>query len=83
MTRPKPSLAAAVAKMQEPAALSAPAPAKARAAAGGAKQILTRISPEAHRQLKYLAFDEGTEIQALMVEALNDLFIKRGKPQIA
>lgn len=81
MTRTKPSLAAAVAKMQEP---SAPPPrAKARAVGGETKQILTRIPPEAHRQLKYIAFDEGTEIQALMVEALNDLFVKRGKPPIA
>jgi hypothetical protein len=35
------------------------------------------------RQLKILAAEEGTTLQALMAEALNLLFTKYGKPPIA
>lgn len=82
----KPNLAAAVAKMQEPApAVSASRmrPVEVANARPEIKQILIRVSAEAHKQLKFMAVDEGTELQALMIEAMNDLFIKRGKPPIA
>lgn len=35
------------------------------------------------RQLRQLALDEDTTIQLLLTEALNDLFAKRGLPEIA
>ena len=41
------------------------------------------VDPAAAKQLKRLAVDEDTSIQTLMVEALNDLFAKKGKNRIA
>ena len=35
------------------------------------------------REVKILAAEEGTTVQALVAEALNMLFEKRGKPPIA
>jgi hypothetical protein len=35
------------------------------------------------RQLRILAADRDTTIQDLLAEALNDLFAKNGKPEIA
>ena len=35
------------------------------------------------KQLRMLAAEEETTIQNLLAEALNDLFAKRGKPEIA
>jgi hypothetical protein len=35
------------------------------------------------RQLRILAADRDTTIQDLLAEALNDLFAKHGKPEIA
>lgn len=35
------------------------------------------------KQLRLLAAEEDTTIQNLLAEALNDLFAKRGKPEIA
>ena len=35
------------------------------------------------KQLRLLAAEEATTIQNLLAEALNDLFAKRGKPEIA
>jgi len=82
----KPNLAAAVAKMQEPTAgvlASKVHPNGAASPRVEIKQILIRVSAEAHKQLKFMAVDEGTELRTLMIEAMNDLFIKRGKPPIA
>ena len=39
--------------------------------------------PEVRRQLRRLAADGDTTIQALLGEALNDLFAKHGLPEIA
>ena len=41
------------------------------------------FAPEVRRQLKRLAVDADTTVQALLAEALNDLFAKRGLPEIA
>ncbi len=46
-------------------------------------QISSWQTPEAVRQLRILAAEEGTSMQALMAEALNYIFAKYGKPQIA
>jgi hypothetical protein len=40
-------------------------------------------TPETARQLRILAAEEGSTQQALMAEALNLLFVKYRKPQIA
>lgn len=46
-------------------------------------QISTWQTPEAVRQLRIMAAEEETTSQALIAEALNLLFAKRGKQQIA
>ena len=47
------------------------------------KQIIVRVSEEAHYQLKKLALEERSQIQSLATEALNDLFKKYKVPPIA
>ena len=39
--------------------------------------------PPVKRQLRLMAAADDTTIQALLAEALNDLFAKHGKPEIA
>ena len=41
------------------------------------------FAPEVRRQLKRLAADADTTVQALLGEALNDLFAKHGLPELA
>jgi hypothetical protein len=50
-------------------AIAAPAGAAARG-------ILTRINPEGLKALRQLALDRDTTLQALMIEAANDLLRK-------
>lgn len=42
-----------------------------------------RLTPAAWRQLKQLALDRGKPAHDLLLEAVNDLFRKHGKPPIA
>lgn len=49
----------------------------------GRAQISTWQAPQAIRQLRIMAAEEETTSQALIAEAFNLLFAKRGKPQIA
>ncbi len=49
----------------------------------GKKTIAGHFDPAVSRQLKEIALAEDSSVQALLREALNDLFTKRGKPQIA
>ncbi|MCB1814676.1 MAG: hypothetical protein KDK04_23580 [Candidatus Competibacteraceae bacterium] len=49
----------------------------------GKKPVTAFLSPEAAAQLKAMAALEQTTQEALLIEAINDLFQKRGKPQIA
>ena len=42
-----------------------------------------RLSVEAWRQLKFIAFAEATPVHDILVDAVNDAFRKRGKPPIA
>ena len=49
----------------------------------GKKALGAFVSPETSRQLKQIALDENTTVQYLVVEALNDLFVKHGKRPIA
>jgi len=59
---------------------SAPAPEATEPATRG--QTL-RLNTQAWRQLKELALERGVPSHPLLIEALNDLFIKHGKPPIA
>jgi hypothetical protein len=49
----------------------------------GRRQIAGWFAPEVARQLHMIALEEDTTLQALMAEAFNDMFNKRGKPPIA
>ena len=42
-----------------------------------------RLNPRAWAQLKLLAVESATSSHDLLIEAVNDLFQKRGKPPIA
>lgn len=60
-----------------------------RAAAGPAKgregtvAITAHLPPGVRQQLKVIAMERDTTVQNLLAEALNDLFAKHGKPEIA
>ena len=49
----------------------------------GKKQITGFFPPEAQTQIKQIALDENSSVQELLQEAINDLFVKRGKKPIA
>lgn len=50
--------------------------------ANGTKQIAAHFPAEVAWQLRELAVERRTTVQALIGEALNDLFQKHGKPEI-
>lgn len=49
----------------------------------GKKAIAGHFDPAVSKQLKQLALEQDTTVQALLGEALNDLFEKYGKKPIA
>ncbi len=49
----------------------------------GKKTVAAHFDPAVSRQLKQLGLDRDTSTQALLREALNDLFTKYGKPPMA
>jgi hypothetical protein len=49
----------------------------------GTKQIAGHFPAEVSWQLRELALERRTTVQRLLAEALNDLFQKHGKPEIA
>jgi hypothetical protein len=49
----------------------------------GTRAITAHADPVVSKQLRQLALDEDTNVQALVLEGLNLLFEKYGKPQIA
>jgi len=49
----------------------------------GTKTISGHFDPAVSRQLKQIGLDQDSTVQELLVEALNDLFIKHGKNPIA
>jgi hypothetical protein len=93
MTTKKPSLAAAlheasgkkapphVPAVQEPAAGETGK--AARPSRQQTKLIGGHFDPIVSRQLRQLALDENSTVQALLAEALNDLFLKYGKKPLA
>jgi hypothetical protein len=46
---------------------------------GAFKSVLTRINPDGWRALRMLAIENDTTLNALAVEAFNDLLKKHGK----
>ncbi|HEY5312632.1 MAG TPA: ribbon-helix-helix domain-containing protein [Pirellulales bacterium] len=49
----------------------------------GTKQIAAHFPEDVAWQLRALAVDRKTTVQNLLAEALNDLFAKYGKPEVA
>jgi len=49
----------------------------------GKKAITGHFDPVVGKQLKQIALDEDKTMQALLAEAMNDLFIKYGKNPLA
>ena len=66
---------------QETPAASAPRPYFA-ATRVGKKKVTAALSPAAHKQLKGLAVELDTKSEALLAEAIRDVFSKYGKPAI-
>jgi hypothetical protein len=79
MTRKPTSLSDVMAKKS-----AAPPPSAAPVVAGGETRTLTlRLPPIVHDQLREMAFTARKSQHSLLMEALNDLFQKHGKPPIA
>ena len=71
---------------QRPRGSSTESPAAARATQpgrAGKVSVAGYFAPAVRRQLRRLAADADTTIQALLAEALNDLFAKHGLAEIA
>jgi hypothetical protein len=49
----------------------------------GRKGILVRARPDAWKALKLVALDQDKTLQDVMIEAINDVLQKHGKPPIA
>lgn len=49
----------------------------------GTKLIGGHFAPEVSTQLRIIAAEEGTTVQNLLAEALDDLFVKKGKGRVA
>ncbi|HEX4077920.1 MAG TPA: ribbon-helix-helix domain-containing protein [Rhizomicrobium sp.] len=94
----RPSLARSLAESVEQAARPAAAPTPAPKGEGkptepipsyraatraGKKKVTLPLDPEAHRLLRQLALDSDSTVEALLQEAVRDLFTKHGKPPIA
>lgn len=90
----RPNLAAVAAaagstRRRDPEAAPTPSPPTAREPAigprtrVGTKQIAAHFPEDVAWQLRALAVERKTTVQNLMAEALNDLFAKHGKPEVA
>ena len=67
----------------EPSGEERSEPPRARTRSAETKQIAGHCPMEVAWQLRELAVEHRTTVQALLGEALNDLFQKHGKPEIA
>jgi hypothetical protein len=70
-----------------PAAIASPPASVPRQPAAGPEEKrigqTLRLLSGAHKQLKQLALDVNQPVHDLLIEAVNDLFTKYGKPPIA
>ena len=93
MSGKRPSLAESLqraARQELPASESArsrlaasPAEGFYAATRAGKKKVTATLDPAMHKQLKGLAVERDTTTEALLVEAITDLFAKHGKQSIA
>lgn len=76
---PAVAVSAAEASQETVAQPAGPAP---RRAPADMKTVQVRINKQGWRALRDLASDNDTSLEALMVEALNDVLLKNQKPPI-
>jgi hypothetical protein len=62
---------------------SAPASGFYAATRAGKKKVTASLDPAAHKQLRQLGLDRDMTTEALLIEAINDLFKKYAKRPIA
>ena len=84
VARPEP----AAAPVTPPRSVTQPAPEPEgrgfyAATRAGKKKLTTAVDPGAHLQFRHLALELDKKGEALLIEAINDLFTKYGKPPIA
>ena len=77
------SAAAAAAPPAKPAASGVGSVANPPLSRAGKRQVAAYFSPAVKKQLKLLTVENDSTVQGLLAEALNDLFAKYGKPEIA
>ena len=80
MTKKPTSLSAAMAKKPVPAA---PEPHPSSGSNGGTKTLTLRLPEPVHDQVREMAFAARRSQHSLLLEALNLLFERHGKPPIA
>lgn len=68
---------------EKPQRAEKPVPAEASATEKDRRGQTLRLNQQAWLQLKVLAAESGIPSHALLIEAINDLFQKHGKPPIA
>jgi hypothetical protein len=84
MSKSRGSLAAAVQEASpKAAAKSSKTPLAGRPDREGKTPLPFWVPVSARKQLRILAAELDTTMQSCMVEALNDFFLKHGKPPIA
>ncbi len=89
MTRKSKSLAQALrsqctgAAVQTPDREGAPGTRERAPSRRGRRAVTFYTTPEAHRQLRMLSIELDRPVQALATEALNALFARHGRAQIA
>jgi hypothetical protein len=78
------SSGATVAATPPPAPLAAPEPPPASAPSRhGTKAITVHFPEDVRRQLKSMAAEEGRSMEDMVAEALNLLFVRHRKPELA
>ena len=63
--------------------VAAPSAKPASSGRQGTKLIGGHFAPEVSTQLRILAAEEGTTVQSLLGEALDDLFVKKGGGRVS
>ena len=81
----RPHTAPAIAPVQAETQPARPAQGEGYRAATrvGKKKVTAPLDPEAHKLLRMLAIEQSTTVEALLLQAIRDLFAKNGKPSIA
>lgn len=84
VARPEPPAARATERAPAETSTAAQQPSGFYAATrAGKKKLTAAVDPAAHMQFRQLALELGKNGEVLLIEAINDLFAKHGKPPIA